>query len=127
MNEQANKALSELIANAAGGLNGAIEFSKQQIPEVVNQLLTWNLISSALTQVVCLAIIALYLLSFKRAAALSEDYGNPYSIAATVFLPAGAGVACSALLIFCISFDWLKILVAPKLYLLEYASHLIKG
>lgn len=127
MNEQANKALSDLITNAASGLNGAIEFSKQQIPDVIHQLLLWNSVSSILSQISCLILIVLLSLRAARVLARALEGGDYMRFIAAAHLLVGAVLIPLAIIAFFDCFDWLEILIAPKLYLLQYAAHLIKG
>ena len=140
MEEQANKILVELLQKAVGGIDAAVSFSQAQIPDVVHQLLVWNSVRSILFQALALILIAaaLRMPSFARNARKSGERwtahdGRPkddwfvssFAYDICVFgLPISAIVTGAPLLIF--NFDWLKIWLAPKLYLLEYAASLIK-
>ncbi|OSL33845.1 hypothetical protein [Escherichia albertii] len=44
MEEQANKILIELLQKASNGIDAAVSFSQAQIPDVVHQLLLWNML-----------------------------------------------------------------------------------
>ncbi|EKP8990625.1 hypothetical protein P4K59_005112, partial [Escherichia coli] len=46
MEEQANKILVELLQKASNGIDAAVSFSQAQIPDVVHQLLLWNMVDS---------------------------------------------------------------------------------
>jgi hypothetical protein len=121
MNEQAQKILEDLLKKASNGIDSAVSFSQAQIPDVIQQLLMWNAVSSAGIQIICLiAIIAcVYLMIF----AWNEgDDGE--AVLAVLFFTGVGSIAC--IVVIFNNFDWLKILLAPKLYLIEYAASLVK-
>ena len=49
MQEEANKILVDLLKKASDGIDSAIAFSQAQIPDVVHQLLVWNMVDSLIT------------------------------------------------------------------------------
>jgi hypothetical protein len=60
--EQVNQALADILTKVTSGVDGVVEFSKEQIPDVVEQLLLWHAFESFLgffVGVVCL-VIGLY-------------------------------------------------------------------
>lgn len=146
MNEQAQQVLADMLERAMSGVDAAVEFSQAQIPDVVEQLLIWHMVESLLS---CLAAVCVALCSFflfrKGVAsqkAAREAYKNgekwtrfresssltshAYDIKASgvfFYVPASLIAIASP---FFISTTWLKILIAPKLYLLEYAASLVK-
>ncbi len=173
MNEQAQQALANLLSMAVDGLNGAVEFSKAQLPEVVEQLLMWHMVESliwfSLGGILLLGVVVeAFVVNAMRkrpmtdeqqAARIKElrdaydageawtrhsshgvvtsmtydarmasaknntvDNDDLYGIAALVaLLPLFFGVILAAN-----NLEWLKIMIAPKLYLLEYAAQLVK-
>lgn len=128
MNEQANKILVDLLQKASNGIDSAVSFSQAQIPDVVHQLLLWNSASSALFQAFVLAFLSFYAWSsIKALRKLNEgpldDIGDGLCVVWMVF----GGISALILFIgFWFNFDWLKIWIAPKLYLIEYAASLMK-
>ena len=147
MNEQAQQVLADMLERALSGVDAAVEFSQAQIPDVVEQLLMWHMVESLLS---CLAAACAALCSFalfrKGAASQKiarEAYKNgeqwtrfsnsssgltshAYDFKASgvaFYVPASLMALVSP---FFISTTWLKILIAPKLYLLEYAASLVK-
>lgn len=120
MNEQANKILVELLQKASGGIDAAVSFSQQQIPDVINQLLVWNAVSSALGQIIgIITILAPLIFSFKKWDFIYRNDLEAFMFLHVVTIPLGA-------LVIACNFDWLKIWLAPKLYLIEYAASLVK-
>lgn len=140
MEEQANKILVELLQKAVGGIDAAVSFSQAQIPDVVHQLLVWNSVRSILFQVfaIILIVAAMRLPSFARNARKNGERWTAYDgrpkddwfVSSFAYDACVLGTPISALVIglpmIIFNFDWLKIWLAPKLYLLEYAASLIK-
>ncbi|ECO0025059.1 hypothetical protein ZN88_15495 [Salmonella enterica subsp. enterica serovar Newport] len=131
MNEQWEKVLSSLITKVTTGADAVIQFGSEQLPEILKQLLIWNFTYSLLIWVLSLSVIVGYLLWMgikwkwwmhnKATTSVSTD--NSYSIITFIW----SILAFISLIMFFSNLDWLKIWVAPKLYLLEYAASLIKG
>lgn len=128
MNEQANKILVELLQKAANGIDAAVTFSQAQIPDVVHQLLVWKSVSSILVQIFILSFIGVYVLAVYKFYKITDSKRlSEGTLVAGIFsLATGALFAMGLAIAFFSYFDWLKIWLAPKLYLLEYAASLIK-
>lgn len=149
MNEQANKILVELLQKAANGIDAAVSFSQAQIPDVVHQLLVWNMTHSLIMTVIAISTIPLVVWFVKRQyrkveigkfgnEGYSWDKGNPKYSPTMVWdskgelsfliVPGVAVLLFWGLWVIAIvtKMTWLKIWLAPKLYLLEYAASLIK-
>ncbi|MGZ0195574.1 hypothetical protein ACTM9L_09165 [Citrobacter freundii] len=149
MEEQANKVLVELLQKAVAGIDAAVSFSQAQIPDVVHQLLVWNMTHSLIMTVIAISTIPLVVWFVKRQCRKVEigkfgnegyswDRGNPKYSPTMVwdsngelsfFVVPMAGVICiwgCWVIAVVTRMTWLKIWLAPKLYLLEYAASLIK-
>lgn len=138
MNEQAQKVLADLLQKASNGIDSAVSFSQAQIPDVIHQLLTWSLVSSLIGFSIGLLIISLGVsIPFiaksarKRNATWTFYEGRiNYGISSCLYdfsfhlipLP----TILVGLLISLSNMTWLKIILAPKLYLIEYGASLIK-
>lgn len=149
MNEQANKILVELLQKAANGIDAAVSFSQAQIPDVIHQLLVWNFAKSLAMTLVLLATAPLAVKFFRAMIkreqdgvfeneGYSWDRGKPkykptlvwqrdgdLSLLVIIF---GFGAGLYAITVFGLIADltWLKIWLAPKLYLIEYAASVMK-
>lgn len=149
MNEQANKILVELLQKAANGIDAAVTFSQAQIPDVVHQLLLWEMTYSLIMTILPISTIPAVIWFVKWQCKMVEigkfgnegyswDRGNPkyrptmiwdskgelsFLIAPLAFFLFMWG---SWLILAIAKMTWLKIWLAPKLYLLEYAASLIK-
>jgi hypothetical protein len=118
--DKVTEVLLGLIQKASNGVDSAVSFSQAQLPDVINQLLIWNAVSSALTQIMCISVI-LTIIWLARLAYKSGEDDHLFFVA---LFGGSAGLAAFFSLI--CNFDWLKIWLAPKLYLLEYAASLLK-
>jgi len=150
MNEQANKVLADLLQKASNGIDAAVSFSQAQIPDVVHQLLIWNFTKSLLMTVIAFASVYPVVWILRRSWQRIPDgvfrSGDGYScengrtkyvptlmwdkygeISFTIMIPAPILVFWATWFFMTVlDLTWLKIWIAPKLYLLEYAASLIK-
>ncbi|HDS0449402.1 TPA: hypothetical protein QDV31_004468 [Escherichia coli] len=149
MQEEANKILVDLLKKASDGIDSAIAFSQAQIPDVVHQLLVWNMVDSLIKTLIAISTIPLVIWFMKKQCKKVEigkfdnegrlwDNGQPKYKPTMIWESDGrlSGFVLSlvAVLILWFSFiisvvanmTWLKIWLAPKLYLIEYAASLIK-
>ncbi|BDH46406.1 hypothetical protein TUM12370_24500 [Salmonella enterica subsp. enterica serovar Choleraesuis] len=126
MNEQAQAVLIELLKKAASGVDSAVAFSQAQIPDAIHQLLVWNLMESLLFSVLGLLLFFVFqLASWQLFKYFRREWAGDNWIMHPEIMPL---MICYGLtftpLAWC-SLDWLKIWLAPKLYLIEYAASLV--
>ena len=130
MNEQAENVLAELMQRLLNGIDATAEFSQQQIPEILEQLLLWRFSSSAISFIfgLFLASLTTCLLIKKVIPIAKKEMNKPWlerNEVCNFVLPFLC--ICLYVMSFCfISFTWIKIWIAPKLFLLEYGASLIK-
>lgn len=143
MNEMLQEALAKLINESINGVtkgvDAGIEFMGQQLPDVIEQLLMWYALKGFLLfllGILFMSSIVFYIKKYQsidiQSATCSSfwveyDYhgGNTMSLA-TLFL----GIGCSILSLVGIFMlynimDTIQILVAPKIWLIEYSSNLV--
>lgn len=146
MNEKAEQAIAKILKQAAEGIDNAAMFGQQHLPDVVQQLLTWHLVHSLILFGAGLALIVLAAVGIRCAEAYKQRALQDYKDgeAWTRFRPGSeltstefdmvAGhcfhfLACLpavvGLIMLFANLEWLQILVAPKLYVLEYAASLV--
>lgn len=128
MNEQANKILADLLQKASNGIDAAVSFSQAQIPDVIHQLLMWNFAESIIFSLtgVLLFLLAQYL-TFRIFKYLRKEWeGDYFSDHPEAILLSMAWLLINFIPITLLDLSWLKIWIAPKLYLIEYAAHLVK-
>lgn len=123
----------ELYDGAKKVTASSIDFAEKQIPEVIQQVLVYNLIESILFAVVGLLLAGGFIKTFlwlrkeyiekRKKSDWADETGHiMFGIFGGIFL-GGGGILC----FLANTLIALKIIFAPKLYLLEYAAKLIKG
>lgn len=131
--------LIDAIQKTQGAVGEAVDFVVEQSPEVVQQLLLWNFTISLIW--FCVGWIGIFV-SYKIFRFLisqsppergetwaykvwsdGDVWMNPALVFSHVF---NAALAFCCLIAVLSHLTWLKIWIAPKLYLLEYAASLIK-
>jgi hypothetical protein len=131
MNDQLQKVLADIITRVTSGADAAIQFGKEQIPEVLKQLLIWNFTFSFLIWFSATAIIVGYVIwmltKFRWWFKNQRSTTTEQDTAVTALTVIWGIITFIMIFVFWCNLDWLKIWVAPKLYLLEYAASLIKS
>jgi hypothetical protein len=120
MMESTDKALAELIQKALSGIDGMIGFGKDQLPAVIEQLMLWKLWQHG---VLCalflmLALLAGYLWKRARESDFNDEAIIYIILSIAIFAFGFTAITCGL--------NVIKILVAPKVWLIEYAAELIK-
>jgi membrane-associated HD superfamily phosphohydrolase len=127
-----NRALGLLIDKVSSGMDAATSFLAEQIPDVLHQLLLYNfvvnLLWTILGTVILVGIIVVWILFVKEAVKKydeTEDDDYISGIIITTIIGLVIGVA-DIFGILSDHFGWLEIWLAPKIWLIEYATQLIK-
>lgn len=146
MNEQLQKALAELLIKTNNGIDTAGEFLASELPEVIQQLLMWHGIKSAVYFVFGILLIVFLPKICNKIISLipirpTEDntapnwfYERYYCNSSTTDI--GGVFFCifsvlsiiilSLIAINIINIEWLQIWIAPKVWLIEYAASIAK-
>ena len=135
MNEQLQLAVSTLIQTSLNAIDKGTAFLSNQIPEVIQQLLLWKAIASFIEFSSGIFIIggifAWLIYQYKywtttvtttwgtKKVRLHDDAGAFSLLNIFLIIPLLYGSSC-------INLIWLQILIAPKLYLIEYAKDFLK-
>ena len=126
-NERLNEILISSIEKLDGAVDKGVEFAAEQAPDLIQQLLLWHGVKSALgftlSVLVLIACVVLYRMGWVRIEGESDS--------TRAGVRGGGGFFACVVSLICIggvvnNIDWLMILIAPKLYLLEYAAELVK-
>ena len=122
MNEELQKALAALLAKTTSAAEAGASFLQAELPEVIQQLLMWKAVESGVHFL--LAAIATGLLVWGAKRFWQWCRAEDSYMESLVMLPA---IAASVFAVIAMSsLDWLQILIAPKVYLIEYAASLAK-
>ena len=132
-----NTALSEAIIKVTSGVEGMVAFGKEQIPEVMEQLLMWHFVNSLILFVFWLILLCFgiyrWKIKNKLMSKIEELYDNgdkgrdssEFETFLCYLIPVLSIVFGTIGTLTCKT--WIKILVAPKFYLIEYAAKLASG
>ena len=132
MNEQLQEALALLIGKTTNGIEAGAEFLTNEIPDVVQQLLLWYGVQSAIVAV--LGVILLYLsIFFLNKMILPKDKDNSVLHDSYGFSELGIATTIASVLGLFIGFpmsmqilETIQIYIAPKIWLIEYVANLAK-
>ena len=123
-----NASLAVIIQKATAGVETGVNFLSEQIPDVIHQLLIWKLAANLFWFVICVVFATILFIFayklFKSGCKQSKYDSHGYYFGSCILgclgtLPTIAGLICFT--------EALKIWLAPKIYLIEYAAHLLKG
>lgn len=109
-----------------------VEALYQQAPEVVEQLLMWHGIESLIQCVVGILCLSFIFVHYKIARKVYEKNGvsewddSFYYWLVTVVSGIFVSVLSFGTMVNLVNLKWLKIWLAPKVYLLEYLADLVK-
>ena len=137
MEKQLMEILAALMQNAAA----AKDFMLSNVPDVVQQAMTWYFVQSlgmcvagiVMLVVVCFFDVRIGMVLAEKVrkesgydkyvhALLDEDFFAPYVVLGSLpRVPVYVVAGCLAT-----EFEWLKIWIAPKLWLIEKAAELLK-
>lgn len=144
MNEQMQQALIKVIEKANSGVDASIDFLSDQLPDVVNQLLTWGLLSSIVSCFICAVVIISCVFAIKKTLSSIEsgkkakktnwayfvyshsDDGTLEAGSILAFIFSATAIGVSTMAFIANTFEALKIVFAPKIWLIEYAATLAK-
>ena len=128
MDEQLQKALAEIIGKVNGGIDGAASFMSAQIPDVVNQLLTWYAAKSAIMCLLAVILMIAWLFAEHYAIKALRSNGADFDTWTIGYGLIGsiARIVPVYFVAQYLNFDWLQIWLAPKIWIIEYAASLAK-
>lgn len=136
MNDQLQTALANAIGMGIDSLNASQDVILGQLPEVVQQLLVWKATLSVVLCLVGIVALALVAWSFKFYRRGEPDERGLYKesiffasrgeVDIGVILLAFTQLVLLVLGLALINLEWLKIWLAPKIFLIEYVAKLAK-
>ena len=143
MNDQLQQSLSQILDQAVSGVQAGVSLLSAELPDVIHQLLMWKMVESLIWCIggIIITVVAIrwfaknsgrgkeldtehpVRLTKYKATLTHDDLGDiahwiPVSIIPLVLVGVIASIT--------INITWLKIWIAPKVYLIEYAASLVK-
>lgn len=129
MNENLQTAVVALIEKSLAAVDTTTTFLVAEIPDVVQQLLMWHMVKSAVYMLVGIALlvaISAYWVAWYRAAKRdSEGFESSGAFIGGIVGTVGSALLLPASVIY-MDITWLQIWIAPKVWLIEYAARLVK-
>lgn len=130
MNDELQKALAAIINKTIGAMDASVNFLQAELPEVIRQLLLWKAVQSCIQFCICLAVFAAFAtatVKFLKAAAEYKTKGDyDDNIMRPLLGIISGGIATIMIFVVGCNLEWLQIMIAPKVYLVEYAAYLTK-
>ena len=138
MNDKIVEQIVPMLEKSKEGIIKAMELAQEQFPQLIGEIVRWNLVFHLVWFAVGLAAIIPLVLCFKKAMRTlrqelkkdEEEGDHSWDVIPGVEL--GLGIA-GAFAFFLVSIPniiahlvWVKILVARRLFLIEYFANLLK-
>lgn len=130
--EELNTALATLIEQATTGIDASVSFLQAELPDVIYQLLMWHSVKSGVFFLLGIAILVVGVaIDYKLGTHLWSKYKDEKAYDRDGFW-LGYGLAgtiprCVVYIggLTLLNLTWLKIWIAPKVWLIEYAAKLV--
>lgn len=144
MNEELQQAVADLLQRAISGMDSATAFLSAELPDYVYQLMLWHGLSSGVKFILSAIVAVLLILTINRCAKreiIGEfNHGGGKRYRETTFIYEcgsykdemhvvaifGIAGAITATIVAASNLAWLQILIAPKVWLVEYAAAILK-
>lgn len=122
MNDQLQTALADIIGKTTNAISTGVSFLQAELPDVIHQLLMWKAVQSGVFFAALLLLFALGVWSASKVFRHGQKEG--YGAEAFAMFPGAFAAGC--LIAVFHNLAWLQIIIAPKVYLIEYAASLAK-
>lgn len=126
MNDKTDKIVATLIQKAMDGVDQAVDFSRAQLPDVIEQLIHWKLASYSFRIATCILIIFFMYFVFKKAYEWNEGYEKETAGFFGLLFSGLVSLACLVVLFANVG-NLIQLWLAPKVWLIEYAAQLMSN
>ena len=142
MNEQLQAQFVRIIQSVSESAASAKNFVLSELPDVAQQVVNWYLFKSIFENTIALIsiIFAIYLLTKLFQVPISKSKANKFQLFCyeftregeikelipTVLIPIAAIIICGVLSMNYLNLDCFKIIIAPKLWLIEYTTNILR-
>lgn len=119
--EYLQRQLIDMVELVKHSGTNSVEFVQAQAPDVVHQVLVWGMAESIVWIALTFVVLAVCFFLTKKCVK------NNWECSPFVYVFVGGfGGGCSLIVMICNVMSLVKIIVAPKLYLLHYVAQLFK-
>lgn len=131
MNEQLQQELLKIVTNINDGATSVWGFITDQTPDVIQQLMLWHGVESFLWFLLCCLSSIILLFTAKKIKKWSDNYikeEKPYDPSGYYCMWISVLILGALVFIFNLKTNivWLQIWIAPKVWLLEYITAMVK-
>ena len=137
MDKQLEGALTGIINKAVSGVDASIAFLSAELPDVVTQLITFNVAAQYVYITLWLVVLVMYAVFIHKITTAEKPepheenwvydrYGSVQEYIYMVTLFATAAPLFASVRIIIEGIELLKLTLAPKIWLIEYAANLAK-
>ena len=136
MNDQLQQSLSQILDQAVSGVQAGVSLLSAELPDVIHQLLMWKMVESLVLCAGGIIFTVGAIRWFSKNSGVGKEVGTKYKATLThdergdiapwipvLIIPL---VSIAVIASITINITWLKIWIAPKVYLIEYAASLVK-
>ena len=123
-----NDALATIIQKTQVAVESGVSFLSEQIPDVIQQLLMWKFAAAviwalaSLPLVIQLVPVVRWARKYHKKSYVQYDFpGHIFLVGASLFVAVWGSIS-----VMYNSMEALKIYIAPKVWLIEYAASLVK-
>lgn len=120
LNDKIMEQLLPIVERTKEGIIRGVEIIQEQAPEVVSEVLKWNFTISLIACICGIILAFLAIPIYKTVNKLVDG-----TVDDGMQLLAGAPLIIGLVVTF-VNLNWLKIAIAPKLFLIEYIMNLVK-
>lgn len=123
--------LNEILGKLLEWLEAAEGFTIDQAPLVLQEIITWKIAAAILALIICFCFVGFWAIFYwvNRGNLIeTNDYGSEPTVYGGFAI--GGGIASIFVLLFpglIHTFELLQLYLAPRAYLIEYVSRLLKG
>ncbi|QDP59523.1 MAG: hypothetical protein GOVbin4162_97 [Prokaryotic dsDNA virus sp.] len=125
MNEKLQEALNQFLTKIIEGLGKAGDMAVEQIPDVVQQAMTWFMLESLLLSLLSLPFFivgGVILRKCWKKGGWHEEYCSDDMLGANLASAVAIGLGLTIVIT---NIEWLQILVAPKWFIVSEMSKLV--
>ena len=127
MTEKLDSLLTQTLQKFLDGIDATTAFAQQQLPDVIQQILHWYFIYYSLTTLFAILAFSLQAyISYYWITKVEPKLDCTTQWIGSIFGLGLGGIIPLFIEIHFLNLQWLKIWIAPKLWLIEYTAHLTK-
>lgn len=143
MNEQLQAQFVQIIQSVSESAASTKNFILAELPDVAQQVINWYLFKSVFENSIALIciIFTIYLITKLFQVPVSKSSSNKFQLfcytfsringevkelSPTILIPIAAIIICVILSVHYLNLDCFKIIIAPKLWLIEYTTAILK-